>query len=122
MKGQFLGFLLLTLFACTTTSKTPTNPDASLQDRFDTLASAFRTLPNVAVDGQSAYYRGNTSLTAETELQVVAEGRVVGTLADASSLYPLNEIVRLRLIRPLDAASRYGNIASNGAVELILKK
>lgn len=121
MKALFYGLLVFALGACSSLNKATTNPDASLQDKYDSLAAAFRTLPNVYVEGQSAYFRGTTSLTGDDELKVVADGRVVGTLADASSLYPLNQIVRLKLLRPLDAASRYGNIASNGAVELVLK-
>ena len=91
-----------------------------LIERYSTLAEAIRVLPNVQVSGDYVTFRGVSSLTADQEMRFVVEGRIVGTYANAESLYPLTEVRRVRLIRPQEAASDFGVLGSNGLIELVL--
>lgn len=115
--------------ACTPTSRTrvaaaagePAGP-SSLQDRYNTLSDAFRSLPNVQVVGNEAIYRGVSTLSGDSFLRVATEGRIVGLLSDAERLYPLDEIRGLVLVRPAEAQQRYGMLGSYGVVELVLRE
>jgi len=118
----WLVVLVAAVASCSPRVSTSGNPDASLQDNYTSLAQAARNLPNVQVTGEYAVYRGADSFENQTEMKVIAKGRIIGGLADAGIQFPLNEIARLRLVKPLEASQRYGIQASGGAIELILKE
>ena len=119
-----IALLALGMGACTTNTAgrvvTTGQANRTLQDNFTSLEQAVRTLPGVLVSNGYARYRGALSFEGDVEMKVVANNRIVGGVAAAERQFPLNEIRALRVIRPLDAAQRYGSLASNGAIELLL--
>lgn len=120
---HLLPLLLLPLaVACgpTRDSARVERPVVPLSERYNTLGDALRVLPNVQVDGDYVTYRGSSTLTSDDQMRFLAEGRIVGTIAQAESLFPLTEIRRVRLIRPQEAASNFGQPGSNGLIELVL--
>lgn len=92
----------------------------SLQERYTSLEHAVRSIPSIQVANGEAFYRGAHSFTADQTMRVAAEGRIVGSFSQASALYPLAEIKAIRLVKPNDAQQRYGQLAANGVIELIL--
>ena len=116
--------IALAAISCSPSTSTAVSADdrgpKSLQDRYQSLEHGVRAIPSVQVAGGEAFYRGVQSLNADQRLRVAAEGRIVGTFTEAAGLYPLAEIKAIRLVKPNDAQQRYGQLAANGVIELIL--
>ena len=122
MRTPLVLLALSTLAACGTTgSATRANrAPVPLSETYATLGDALRVLPNVQVNGDYVTYRGTSTLTGDEEMRFLVEGRIVGKLTNAESLYPLTEVRRVRLIRPQMAASNFGALGGNGLIELVL--
>ena len=95
-------------------------PIVPLSERYNTLAQAIRTLPNIQVEGEYVRFRGVSTFEGDDEVRFLVEGRVVGTYAQVEPQFPLTEVRRVRLIRPQQAATNYGALGSNGLIELVL--
>ncbi len=116
----FVVLVSLGLAACTANKVTASGAPRSLQDRYTSLDQALRTLPNVQVTGETVMYRGVTSLQGDQEMRFVADGRLLGTYAQAASLVPLADIRALRVMQPTEASERYGFQGAGGIIELLL--
>lgn len=91
------------------------------------LSDYLRRVPGVNVygsgDNVKVNIRGTMSFETTTEPLYVIDGRRVGrNYSQVASIVPVAEIATVRVVKGVEASSKYGLEGGNGAIEITTKK